>query len=78
MPLHTDLIRPGRWPKLITGKTTEAMPVVSISINYVSATHLAVKKEFDLNAGVSENGRDKIFDVFEIRFSGIFNRRTSK
>ena len=41
---HTDLIRPGRWPKLVTGKTTEAMPVVSISINYVSTVHLAVKK----------------------------------
>ena len=38
-----DLIRPERWPKLITENTTEAMPVVSISLDYVSTAHLAVK-----------------------------------
>ena len=42
--VHTDLIRPEMWPKLNAEKTTEAMPVVSISLNYVSPAHLAVKK----------------------------------
>ena len=34
-----------------------------------------IEQEFDLSAGVSELGRDKIFDVFEIQFLNISNRR---
>ena len=41
---HTDLRRPDRWPKLIPGKTTEAMQVVSILLNYASTAHPAMKK----------------------------------
>ena len=43
-PVHTDLIRPERRPKLKTEKTIESMTVVSISLKYVSTAHLAVKK----------------------------------
>ena len=41
---HTDVKRPEMWPKLNRGKTTEVMSVVSISLDYVSLAHLAVKK----------------------------------
>ena len=62
--MHTDVKRPEMWPKLNKGETTEAMSVVLVSLEYVSLAHLAVKKEFDLSARVSEKGRHKFFDVF--------------
>ena len=72
-PPHADVIRPGRWPKLITGKTTEGMPVVLISIKYVSKAHLAVKRNLTSTQGFrSKAGHDKMFDVFEISFFGHF------
>ena len=43
-PLHTDAKRSEMWPKLNRGKTTEALTVVSISLDYVSPVNLAVKK----------------------------------
>ena len=72
--MHTDLKRPEMWLKLITEKTTEALPVVSISLDSVSPAHLAVKK----NQRFRSKAVTKDFDVFEIRFLGIYNRRTSK
>ena len=42
--LHTDVKQLKMWPKSNRGKTTEAMSVVLISLNYISPAHLAVKK----------------------------------
>ena len=41
---HTNVKRPEIWTKLNREKTTEAMSVVLISLDYVSPAHLAVKK----------------------------------
>ena len=45
--VHTDVKRPKMWPKLNKGKTTEAMSVVLIALDYVSPAHLAVKKNLN-------------------------------
>ena len=52
--MYTDVKQSEMWPNLNRGKTTEAMSVVSISLDYVSPAHIAVKTEFDLSSGVSE------------------------
>ena len=59
----------------INEKTTEAMSVVSMSLDYVSPAHLTVKRLLLERRGFGVRPRQN-FDAFEIRFSGISNRRS--
>ena len=75
---HTDVKRPEMWSKLDRGKSTEAISVVLMSLDYLSPTHFAVKKNLTYAQVLRSKAVTIFFDAILIQFSGISNRRTSK
>ena len=56
------------WPKLNRGKTTEAMSVVLISLDYVSPVHLAVKNNLPWAQGFGVRPWQNFWCFFKYNF----------